>query len=104
MSDRINALIVQAAERAEAEGVAIDGENGGEVHQWVMRNCSFAPGQDFYIVFLLTAEMADREARRQGFKDQADRASHSPAFLAAKARYDAKQAKKFDPMRPFASA
>ena len=72
---KVDDLIQQAADLCEAAGVEVDGEHGGAVHQWVESNCSFKPGQSFFIVFLLTAELADRRARREGFTDQCDRAA-----------------------------
>lgn len=67
-------LLNKAADQAEKDGVKVDGEFGGEVHKWVRQNCSYRPSSEFFIVTLLTAELADREARREGFKDQFDRA------------------------------
>ena len=67
-------LIGQAADAAESDGVECGGEFGGPVHQWVRRNVSYRPETEFYVVFLLSCELADRQARREGFKDQADRA------------------------------
>ncbi len=84
---KVKELIVQCAERAEEAGVAIDGEPLGAVHQWIMHERLCRPEQEFWVVFLLTAEMADREARREGFKNQADRACQTPKFQAALARY-----------------
>ena len=72
---KLDQLIQAAADRAEADGVPIDGEFGGAVHQWVERNCSMREGTSFFVVFLLTAELADREARRQGYRDQCHRAA-----------------------------
>jgi len=65
----------QAAERCRAEGVPIGGEPGGAVHRWVVNNCTFRPGTDFWIVLGITAEMADMEAQAEGFRDQGHRAA-----------------------------
>lgn len=75
MADRLQELLTVAAERAEADGVEIDGALGGPVHRWAERHLSYRHGQEFFVVSLLTAELADREARRQGFRDQFDRAA-----------------------------
>lgn len=75
MNDKLTRLISEAAEQCERDGVAIDGEPGGAILQWVMRNCQYRPGTEFYIVTLIAAEMADRSARREGFKNQFDRAA-----------------------------
>lgn len=75
MSDRLQELLTVAAERAEADGVEIDGAFNGPVHRWAERHLSYRPGQEFFVVSLLTAELADREARREGFRDQFDRAA-----------------------------
>ena len=39
---------------------------GGAVHQWVVKNCNFRPDQLFFIVFCITASMADLEAQADG--------------------------------------
>ena len=67
-------LIEKAADRAETDGIVIDGEPCGAVHQWVVQNCRCKESQVFFVVFLLTAELADREARRQGYRNQFHRA------------------------------
>lgn len=67
--------IVQAAELCEAEGVEIDGELGGAIHNWVWKNCEVPLECVFYVVTLICAEMADRQARREGFQNQAHRAA-----------------------------
>lgn len=74
MSERLKGLIQQAADRAEQDQVPLDGEPGGAVHRWCEENCEVPSGQMFFVVFLLTAELADRRARREGFRDQCDRA------------------------------
>lgn len=71
---RLQELLTEAAEMCEAAGVPRD---EGEVLRWVMRNCAYESGQEFYIVTLLVAELADREARREGFEGQADRAAQA---------------------------
>lgn len=75
MVDRLQELLTVAAERAEADGVEADGAFDGPVHRWAERNLSYRPGQEFFVVALLTAELADRGARREGFRDQFDRAA-----------------------------
>jgi geranylgeranyl pyrophosphate synthase len=72
---KLSDLITAAAERCEAEGVAIDGAVDGAVADWVWKNCEVALEQMFFVVTLITAEMADREARREGYEGQADRAA-----------------------------
>lgn len=71
----VEQLIAAMADQCEADGVAIDGEAGGAVHQWIVANVRHSAEQTFFIVFLLTAELADRESRRDGFTDQFDRAA-----------------------------
>ncbi len=68
---KLQDLLTRASERCEAEGVRAE----GDVLRWVMRNCAYQPGQEFFLVTLLCAELADREARREGFSGQADRAA-----------------------------
>jgi hypothetical protein len=71
---RLQELIGKAADAAESDGVPCGGEFGGPVHEWVRRNVSYRPESEFYVVFLLSCELADRQARREGFANQADRA------------------------------
>lgn len=72
---KLKALIEQAAERAEQDGIkAGQSEFGGPLHQWVERNCELRAGTSFWVVFLVACELADREARREGYQDQSDRA------------------------------
>jgi hypothetical protein len=73
-------ILAQCAEQCERENVAIDGEPNGAVCLWVRANVKYRPETEFFVVTLLTAELADREARRQGFASQGERA----ATLAAK--------------------
>ena len=70
----LDTLFAEAAEAAERDSVEINGEPYGPVHRWARQNMTYRADQEFWIVTLLTAELADREARRQGFKNQADRA------------------------------
>jgi hypothetical protein len=69
------ALIERCAVECEAAELAIDANPGGKLHQWIMANCFYRSNQEFLIVKLLAAELADREARRKGFESQADRAA-----------------------------
>jgi hypothetical protein len=67
-------LIHALADRAEAAAVPIDGERGGAVHRFAhAQGCP--PAKSFFVVLLLTAELADREARREGYANQGDRAA-----------------------------
>lgn len=71
---KIKVLINGLADRAESAGIAVDGEPGGTVHRFaVSQGCP--RDKMFFVVFLLTAELADREARREGFRDQYHRAA-----------------------------
>lgn len=69
---KVKELIQKLADRAEAENVAIDGKAGGSVHQFVVKE-GYPHEQTFYMVFLLTTELTEREARREGFKSQSHR-------------------------------
>ena len=72
---QLEELLTQAAEKAEADGVEIDGEPYGPVHRWARLNMSYRADQEFWIVALLTAELNDRDARREGYANQCDRAA-----------------------------
>lgn len=63
-------LISQLADRAEAAGV--DRSNTESVRDFIRTNCSYRPDTEFYIYFMLTCELADRHAQRQGFENQFD--------------------------------
>ena len=63
-------LITQLADRAEQFSIKQE-----DCLRFVQHNCEYRPGTEFYIVFLLQAELADRSARREGFNGQADRAA-----------------------------
>jgi len=71
----LDALYDAAAERCEADGVPIDGTVNGPVCQWVRKNCRYRPDTEFFIVAGITAAMADRDARREGFANQCERAA-----------------------------
>jgi len=66
----LDKLISQLADLAEKENIDPNSCIG-----FVMRNCTYNPGDEFYICTLLQAELADRNARREGFKGQFDRAA-----------------------------
>ncbi len=70
----VDSLVTELAEHAEAQGIAIDGEHGGAVHRFVVAN-GCPHDKTFFVVFLLTAELADREARRAGYRGQSHRAA-----------------------------
>ena len=73
--DKLNEILARAARLAEADGVPIDGAFDGAVHHWAQQHVTYRPDQEFFVVFLLTAEMADRQARRDGFANQAELAA-----------------------------
>lgn len=71
----LKSLYKNGAELCLNEGLAVDGEPGGEIHQWVMQNCSYRPGTDFFIVLGICCEMADIQAQMEGFESQGHRAA-----------------------------
>ena len=62
-------LTSELADRAEAQGIVPNHSLG-----FVMANCQYRPGSEFYICFLLDCELADRAARREGYAGSVDRA------------------------------
>lgn len=72
---QLEELLAQAAEKAEADRVEINGEPYGPVHRWVREHIDYPADQEFWIVALLTAELNDRDARREGYANQCDRAA-----------------------------
>lgn len=69
---RLDELLTQASERFEASGIE---RNEATVLGFVMTYCRYRPGDEFYLCTLIHADLADREARREGFASQADRAA-----------------------------
>ena len=70
---KIDKLISELADIAEAENVQNDSEPCGAIHRFVISH-GCPDSKTLIVVFLLAIELADRDARRQGFKDQTDRA------------------------------
>jgi len=73
------------ADEAERMGADANDDKG------IVRQLVLAHGLSFCAWFCVCCELADREARRQGFKNQSDRAAQSPKFQAALADYRARQ-------------
>lgn len=71
-------LLADEAERLGADA----GDDKGVVRRLVL-----AHGLSFFAWFCVCCELADRQARRAGFKDQFEMAAQSPKFQAALADY-----------------
>jgi hypothetical protein len=71
----------------EAERLGADANDS----EGIVRQLVFAHGLGFNAWFCVCCELADRKAQKQGFKNQADRATSTPGFKAALAEYQAKQ-------------
>ena len=71
----LDQLYAESAKLCEDAGIPMDAEPNGAVHQWVLANCRFRPGTEFFIVHGIVAAMCDREAQREGYRDQIDRAA-----------------------------
>lgn len=59
--DNLDAAYRACAERCFYEHIACDGEPGGAIHRWVMRNIKFRPGTEFFIVLGIACELAKLE-------------------------------------------
>ena len=57
----------------------------------VVRQLVLAHGLSFCAWLCVCCELADRDAQRQGFKNQSDRAAQSPQFKRALADYRSRQ-------------
>lgn len=71
------------ADEAERLGANANDDNG------IVRQLVIAHGLEFCAWFCVCCELADRDAQRQGFKNQGDRAAQSPRFQEALAKYRA---------------
>ena len=67
-------LYDRAATATLEAGIPCDDSPNGPVAAWVRQNCSYRPGTEFFIVVGIVGSMADELARREGFRDQLDRA------------------------------
>jgi len=75
------------ADAAIEQGADANDTNG------VVRAIVLAHGLGFNAWLCVCCEIADRAAQKNGFKNQADQALHSPGFLAAKERYLSREVK-----------
>lgn len=81
MGWRVTEAIKLLADKAQEMG-ATASDKDDKVRVLVLSN-----GLGFNAWFCVCCELADREARAQGWKDQFDRAAHSPKFKAALLKY-----------------
>jgi len=68
-------IISKAAIKAINEGIVINDSPLGSIHRWVKQKCSYNQEHEFYIVFLIACEMADIQAKKEGYKSNADKAA-----------------------------
>jgi hypothetical protein len=71
----LRAASLRAIDVDEFTREMLDDHVGGNVHQWVVKNCKLRPGIEFFVTFLVCAEIADELARREGYANQFDRAA-----------------------------
>lgn len=64
--------IINAAARA-AYDAGIRADDEAELIAWIGEHCRYRPDQEFFLVLLIGAELADIDARATGFKSQVDR-------------------------------
>lgn len=79
----VQQAITVLADEAERQGANADDTTG------VVRALVLHHGLGFNAWFCVCCEVADRAARRQGYKNQADKAANSPGFLAALEKHTA---------------
>jgi len=66
-------LIQNAALAAREEG--IDHGNKEQLVAWIRSNCNYRPDTEFFVYFLVCAEMADLSVQAEGYKNQFHRAA-----------------------------
>lgn len=57
-AEKLGRVIGAAARQAVSEGVGVSDRYGGETHLWARRNIRYRPETEFFVVFLLSNEMA----------------------------------------------
>jgi len=70
----LSEMYLAAAKMCFDQGVSIDGNPGGSIHQWVVNHVRFRPGTEFFIVTGICSAMCDLEAQQEGYTNQFDRA------------------------------
>lgn len=75
MTTQLQELYSKAADAAIADGCTADDSPNGCISQWVQKNVNYREGTLFFIVLGICAEIADREARAEGFENNIDKAA-----------------------------
>ena len=81
----IEQAIQLLTDEAERLGADANDEAG------IVRSLVTVHGLSFNAWFVVCCELADRKARREGYKNQSDRAVNQPGFKKALAEYQASQ-------------
>lgn len=71
---KLQEMYRQAAEICLSEGIEIDETPNGAISMWVDRNVRHNPEQKFFIVFGIACEMADIQAKKDGYVNAVDKA------------------------------
>jgi hypothetical protein len=83
----VQQAITLLTDEAERQGANANDTSG------VVRALVLHHGLGFNPWFCVCCELGDRAARREGFKHQADKAAHSPGFLAALEKHNTDSAR-----------
>jgi hypothetical protein len=75
MTTQLQELYSKAADAAIADGCTADDSPNGCISQWVQKNVNYREDTLFFIVLGICAEIADREARAEGFENNIDKAA-----------------------------
>lgn len=68
----LKALYKNAANKAFSDGISAGDEK--QLIEWIYANCTFDDEVLFFLVLGIGAELADLEARKQGYISEVDRA------------------------------
>lgn len=79
----------QAARVANHDGVRASNEDA--VIDWIRQNCAYRADMEFFLFLGICSEIANIEARSEGYKDQFDRAFIKARVAIAKAKGEKKE-------------
>jgi hypothetical protein len=65
-------LYAEAAGQANKAGISAGDE--ASLVEWIRQNCKYREGIEFFLVLGIGCELADIQAKEQGFKNEVDRA------------------------------
>jgi hypothetical protein len=78
MKNDLNTIYKQAAQKAHTDGIAAGDE--AKLVEWICSNCRFDEDKLFFLVLGIGCELADIEARKEGFENGVHKAFNSAAI------------------------